>query len=239
MEELSNAERFLNAYAVIEHEMQKLLDLKEHRRFSDLVHRAAKINPVIEQFKFDLKEFGDLRNAIVHDRAGGKVIAEPNDEVVAQIEKIAALLLEPPKVLPLFRKKVLLLAAGDPVSRAVKEMSLHGFTQIPVLERDTMIGLLTSHMVIKWMGRILRNGMVDLGGTTLGELIALLGKEVHYRIVPPEASLFDILNMFCLCQAEGQKLESVLITDSGDSAGRFLGIITNRDLPLVHRELGI
>ena len=34
----------LNAYAVIEHEMQKA-DLKEHRRFSDLVHRAAKINP--------------------------------------------------------------------------------------------------------------------------------------------------------------------------------------------------
>ena len=55
-----------------------------------------------------MKEYGDLRNAIVHDRADGKVIAEPNDDVVVQIEKIAALLLEPRRLYRFFRKKVLL-----------------------------------------------------------------------------------------------------------------------------------
>ena len=131
------------------------------------------------------------------------------------------------------------MTAGDPVSRAVKEMSIHGYTQVPVIEHEAMIGLLTSHMIIKWMGRILNNGVVNLGETTLGELIELLGKDASYGIVSPEASLFEILNMFCRSQAEGLKLESVLITDSGTSSGRFLGIITNRDLPQVHRELGI
>ncbi len=33
MGEPSNAERFLNAYSAIEHEMERILNIKDHRRF--------------------------------------------------------------------------------------------------------------------------------------------------------------------------------------------------------------
>ena len=72
---MENAERFLNAYAVIEHELQKMLNLKDHR-FYDMVNMAAKVNPVISRYKFDLREWR-FGNAIVHDRAVVKLLPCP------------------------------------------------------------------------------------------------------------------------------------------------------------------
>src|SRR4051812_42816091 len=36
----------------------------------------------------DLKEFADLRNAIVHERRGGHSIAEPHEKTVRRLEEI-------------------------------------------------------------------------------------------------------------------------------------------------------
>jgi predicted transcriptional regulator len=237
MNKLSNAERFLNAYSAIEHEMERILNLKEHRRFFELIEKSARINPVIERYRFDLKEYSELRNAIVHDRAGGEIIAEPVDEVVAHIERIAELLLEPPRVAPLFLKEVLTLSISHPVSRAIRDFSRMSYTQAPLLDDDTMVGLLTSNMIVKWMGISLANNSFDIENTTLCDVLKIVGHEGNYEVVSVNKSLFEIPNLFYSWQQEGKKLEAVLITQHGEVSEPLLGIITNRDLPLVHREL--
>jgi len=237
MGELSNAERFLNAYSAIEHEMERILNLKEHRRFFELIERSARVNPVIERYRFDLKEYSELRNAIVHDRSGGEIIAVPIDEVVAHIERIAALLLEPPMVAPLFLKEVLTLSVSYPVSRAIRNFSRMSYTQAPLLDGDTMVGLITSNMLVKWMGISLANDSFDIEKTTLQDVVKTVGNEGNYEVVSVNKSLFEIPNLFYCWQQEGKKLEAVIITQHGAVTEPLLGIITNRDLPLVHREL--
>ncbi len=238
MDELSNSERFLNAFSAIEHEMERILKLKDHRRFFELVEKSARVNPVIERYRFDLKEYGELRNAIVHDRAGGVVIAEPNDEAVAQIERIARLLLEPPRVAPLFLKEVLTLSVSHPVSRAIRDFGRMSYTQAPVLDDSKMAGLLTSNMIVKWMGLSLADDTFDIDKTNLWDVINTVGHESNYEFVSVNKSLFDIPDLFYRWQNEGKKLEAVLITQHGEDSEPLLGIITNRDLPLIHRELG-
>jgi predicted transcriptional regulator len=234
---LNNAERFLNAYAVIEHELQKILDLKDHRRFYDMVDMAARVNPVISRYKFDLREYGDLRNAIVHDRADGKIIAIPNDDAVESIEAIAGALLEPPKVTPLFQKEVLTLKDGDPMSRAIRLMSKHGYSQAPVLDRDTITGMITSNLIVWWMGAGLAEDTFDLDNTTVGDVLRHAKGVDNFEIIPASTSLFDIPGLFLRSQMEGGKLEAVLITRHGGRGETLIGIITNRDLPLVQQEL--
>jgi predicted transcriptional regulator len=234
----NNSERFLNAYSTIEHELERILDLKDHRRFFELVERGAKVNPVVERYRFDLKEYSELRNAIVHDRAGGEIIAEPNDEAVAHIERIVKLLLEPPRVAPLFMKEVLTLSISHPVSRAIREFSQMGYTQAPVLEDGLVVGLITSNMIVRWMGKSLANNSFDINKTTLREVIRVAGHELNYEVVSTNKSLFEIPDLFYHWQQEGKKLEAVLITRKGKLNEPLQGIITNRDLPLVHRELG-
>lgn len=237
MTSLSNAERFLNAYSAIEHEMERILNLKEHRRFFELVDRSARVNPVIERYRFDLKEYSELRNAIVHDRAGGEIIAVPVDDVVNNIERIAGLLLEPPRVAPLFLKEVLTLSVDHPVSRAIRDLSRMSYTQAPLLDGDLMVGLVTSNMIVKWMGIRLAEGCIDLGYTTLRDVVEIAGHEDNYVAVSVNKSLFEIPDLFYHWQQEGRKLEAVLITQNGSLSESIIGIITNRDLPLVHREL--
>ncbi len=237
VEERNNSERFLKAFSAIEHEMARILKLKNHRRFFELIDKSARLNPVIERYRFDLKEYGELRNAIVHDRSGGEVIAEPNDNVVVQIEQIARLLLEPPKVAPLFLKEVFALSVDDPISRAIRELSRRSFTQVPVLENGKMIGLLTSNMIIKWMGLSLADSSLDIDNINLQDVVRKVGHENNYEVVPVNQSLFELPDMFYRWQQKGSKLEAVLITQNGDLSEPLLGIITNRDLPLVQRAM--
>ena len=237
MGEPSNAEHFLNAYAAIEHEMERILNIKDHRRFFELVEKSARINLVIERYRFDLKEYSELRNAIVHDRAGGEIIAEPIDDVVAQIEHIAGLLLEPPRVAPLFLKEVFTLSISHPVSRAIRNFSQMSYTQAPLLDDGNMVGLVTSNMIVKWMGISLANDSFDIDNTTIYDLVQAVGREGNYEVVSVNKSLFEIPDLFYRWQQEGKKLEAVLITQNGKVSEPLLGIITNRDLPLVQREL--
>jgi predicted transcriptional regulator len=236
--ELNNADRFLNAYSAIEHEMERILNLRDHRRFFELVDKSSRVSPVIERFRFDLKEYSELRNAIVHDRAGGEIIAIPTDEVVGKIERIARLLLEPPKVAPLFLKEVLTLSSSSHVSRAIREFTRMSYTQAPVLDDDgVMICLLTSNMIVKWMGLSLEGNSLDIEHTTINNVVDLAGHEKNYEVVSVNMSLFDIPNLFYRWQQEGRKLEAVLITQNGVVSEKLIGIITNRDLPQVQREL--
>lgn len=237
--ELNNADRFLNAYSAIEHEMERILNLKDHRRFFELVDKSARVSPVIDQYRFDLKEYSELRNAIVHDRAGGEIIAVPTDEVIARIERIVVLLLEPPKVSPLFLKEVLTLSCSHPVSRAIREFGRMSYTQAPVIDdHGNTDCLLTSSMIVKWMGITLENNSLDIEKTTVQDVAKTAGPEKNYEIVSVNMSLFDIPNLFYRWQQEGRKLEAVLITQHGVSDEKLLGIITNRDMPLIYRELG-
>ncbi len=238
MEKLSNAERFLNAYSSIEHEMERILNIKEHRRFFELVDKSARLNPVIDQYRFDLKEYSELRNAIVHDRINGEIIAIPTDAAVESIERIAALLLQPPTVAPIFLKEVLVLQASDPVEKAVRELSRHSYTQVPVIKEGRMLGLLTSNMIVKWMGSSIDDDSFSLDRVSLLEVIKAAGHEKNYHIVSVQHSLLEIPDLFYKWQQQGKKLEAVLISETGDAGEKFLGIITNRDLPAIYKEIG-
>ncbi len=234
---MNNAERFLNAFSQIEHELHRILDLKEHWRFFDLIRKAAKLNPVIERFKYDLKEYGELRNAIVHDRTGGEVIAQPNNEVVENLERIVSLLLEPPKVLPLFQKEVLTLSISDALSNAIKQMSHFSYSQVAIRENDAVVTMLTSNMLIRWLGETLHDENFDLNAISVGDVLSEVGREDNFRLVAAHATLFEVLDLFSQHQNEGKKLESVLITEHSHPHEPFLGIITNRDLPKLQQEL--
>lgn len=234
---MNNVERFLNAYALIERELQRILDLREHRRFYIMVDMAAKINPVIRRHKFDLREYADLRNAIVHDRADGQIIATPNDEAVKSIEAIASTLLKPPRVIPLFQKEVLTLNTGDSVSQAIRCLSLHNYSQAPILDRGAIRGLITSNLIVRWMGAGLAEGSFDLNNTTVGEVLTYARGRDDYSIISSFTCLFDIPELFLRFQEKGSKLEAAIITRQGESHEPIIGIITHRDLPLVQREL--
>jgi hypothetical protein len=112
-----NGDRFEAAYNKIDTLLRKKVGGDRSLSFSSVVHEAAKKDATVRVNKDDLLQYGDLRNAIVHDRGKAPtLLADPRDEIVAQIEEILSRLsrpktlrsLAPPVPLRIFSASMLL-----------------------------------------------------------------------------------------------------------------------------------
>ena len=109
-----NSDRFIFAFNRIEKSMEKISGLSSYMPFSRLIDKSKHLNAVIRKFEQDLRECGDLRNAIVHNRTDIEyAIAEPHEDIVELIEYIDRELSKPVTVGDLFLRKVHILQATD------------------------------------------------------------------------------------------------------------------------------
>lgn len=91
---MSNVDRFLAKYNQIHRHLCQLLDLYEEARFAEAIAEGRRSIPPVRWRYDDLNRCRELRNTLVHTR-GDQYIAEPTDETVETIERIAGLLLDP------------------------------------------------------------------------------------------------------------------------------------------------
>jgi len=63
-----NSERFLEAFNQIEQELNNRFRPGIHIGFSELIRRMQPQDTVVTRFATDLREYAELRNAIVHNR---------------------------------------------------------------------------------------------------------------------------------------------------------------------------
>ncbi len=195
-------------------------------------------NHAVRQYEDDLKEFGDLRNAIVHERSGHRVIAEPNDEAVRTMERIADLLVDPPRVGELFRRRVFHVESDEPIGRAVKVMLDESYSQIPVYDGDEFVGLLTTNTVGRWLGSCVEDEIFGLEETRIADVLQYTEDEDNYVFLGRRETLFEALQAFASYEERGKRLEAILITEHGKPSQSLLGIITIWDVPKIHQTIG-
>lgn len=234
---MSNADEFLNTFNEIERHLRHMTNANKETPFHVLVREAGESHAAVRRFSNDLKEFADLRNAITHERTDGHVIAEPNDRAVADIKRVALLLINPPRVVPQFQKQVLALQTSDPVAEAVKSMLAHSFSQIPIYENQQFRGLLTTNAVARWLGACVAEDVFSLHETLIGSVLAHVEEENNYCFVTKNATLFQALHIFEGYHRDVGRLEAILITENGRATESLLGMITVWDLPAIYEEL--
>ena len=84
-----NSDRFTTAYNRVDQLMKDTIETQDHIAFFRLIDLAKKKNAIIRRYEADLREYGDLRNAIVHHRTSTEyAIAEPHEDVVLKMEEI-------------------------------------------------------------------------------------------------------------------------------------------------------
>jgi len=232
---VSKSQRFLQAFGEIERSLRRGSSSPKDIGFYRLVDLVGVDNPVIRRFKVDLKQYADLRNAIVHDRIGGVVIAEPHERVVQRIETIAALIQRPPRVLPVFERRVLTLRSDDTLEAALKTMLKHSFSQIPVISREDFIGLLTANTITRWLASRSQSDWDSI--TPISSVLDCAEDVDNHCFLPGNATIFDAMDSFHTYEELGKRLEAVLITESGKSSSKIKGIITVSDLPRILKEM--
>lgn len=236
-EERQRGERFLAAYHLIEQLLRKMSGNGARESFRHLVDDMSKQSPVIRRYKDDLVEFGELRNAIVHERISPDyLIAVPLPETVEKIEEIARLLSDPPLVYPTFRREVAVFSPQDPLEKVFDVMHRKGFTQFPVYEDGIYRGLLTDGGIARWVAGLMAGGVKKasvgevLSGVTVGEVLASEKNPRRARFVSRRSTVYEVEEIFRESRREKWRVAAVLITENGDADEELLGIVTPSDL---------
>lgn len=224
---MMNSERFLNAFAQIEKECRIIAGNIQYTKFYQLLHEAGKKSEIVRKYQFDLQEYADLRNAIVHQRSPeGKIIAEPNDEVTENIEMIAELLCKPEQVGQLFIKPIRTCRLNDNLKETAFQLEKADSTKIPVYREDEFRFLLTTEMI----ERCFLHHENSISQLTVKDCEEYLKETENVGFVAKDLSVHDAFSKFTKSYSNGIILKALIITEHGKREEKPCGIITLSDL---------
>lgn len=230
-EQKSNAQRFINAYNQIDHSLRAQYNFKRGQSFGDMIRRCTSINSIIRKFEDVLIDYSRLRNAIIHSGNEGFIIAEPHDDVTENMEKIAELICTPPLIInTVCRKDIMFAKSDDTVEYVLKLIYDSGFSNIPVYENSSLVGMVNGQRLVNHLGKQAFSGKsLDdyVKSTTIIEALNNAeDQSKYYELVSAETTIDQALNLFYA----QRKLVALLVTKTGKLNEPALGIVTVGDI---------
>lgn len=226
----SNAERFLTAYNNIDYGLRAIYGFKRSMSFSDVVRRSVVLNSVVRKYEDDLIDYGRLRNAIVHQGNHKYIIAEPHDEIVVQIERLADLITEPPKAIDMVGNKEVITINGDmKIGSAVELIYRTGYSNLPAYEGDKLLGILNGRKLVNVIGEKISEGVnlqTFVDETAVAEILPHMGEDYYFMLADQGLTIDEAMNYF----ENNRKLLIILITKDGKDTGKPLKIISSADI---------
>ena len=226
----SFAKRFINAYNIIDQELRVQHNFRRSMSFSDMIRRAVVVNFIVRKYEDKLIDYGRLRNAIVHKSNDEYLIAEPHEEVVIEMEKIAELISAPPKVWDtVCTKDVVTVEYDVSLSQIVEIIYESSFSNLPVYKNGGLIGVANGGKILNLIGEQIKNG-VDvedyLKNTTIENVIEQFNKSKYFEVVPMNITIEEALDLFY----KNRKLLIIILTKNGSMQEMPVGILTPSDI---------
>jgi len=168
----SNGDRFEGAYNKIDAMLRKKIGGTKILSFSSVVTEAARKDPTVYRNKEDLLEYGDLRNAIVHDRGKTPVLlADPRDDVVEKIEKLWNRLFAPELLRSIAHPVPLrVFAASAVLAESLSYMRENDFSQVIALRDDKHL-VLSTEGVSLWLEAKSKEDIIALSEARLADVL--------------------------------------------------------------------
>ncbi|MCR5553531.1 MAG: CBS domain-containing protein [bacterium] len=224
----SNGRRFIECYNILDKSLREIYNLKPNQTFSDVVRKVASVNSVIKKYEDDLIDYGRLRNAIVHRSLNNEVIAEPHDDIVLKFEQITRLITTPPRAIDcIANRKVLVVSSQDKVEKILTEMFKSGYSNVPVYDGKTLIGVVSRKMIVDSIGKVIyeKGDINKFLSSPCGEALNVANITNHYEVVPSSITIDNLLYIF----QQNRKVSTVIITKTGSFNEPPLAIAVTAD----------
>lgn len=200
--------------------------------FYALVAEASKRSNIARYYSASLREYADLRNAIVHD-SSGLPIAEPHAETVSKLMGILHELTKP-NSLQAFTG-VQHCGPHEEIGDVARRMRDGRFSQMPVYS-TAVSGLLTGETIARWLASRLERDQI-LMSEKVSAVMEHTEDPDNYVILARHDTVYDAKAKFDDYQARGKSLDAIVVSNSRKATDRPLGIITVFDYPaLVPKE---
>lgn len=230
-EEKRRAHLFLALYNELDDHLRRLTLASRELGYQRLLTQAAEKNAAVKHFLDDLRQFGYLRNAIVHHtKFPEELIAVPAADVTAHFSAIVSQVTSPPRVIPLFGKSVREFAPEDELGKTLDFMKENDFSQV-VVRASGRLTLLTSDGLAEWLRNETAHGRPGNPGRATVQDALGYERPDAVEFVHPDTSVYDVRELFTGSLKRGRpRLFAVVITQSGDLAGKPIGFVTPWDL---------
>jgi predicted transcriptional regulator len=227
-EQLDLIERFIAAQNAIEHYLRDYFETSHHLPYTRMVRQYARRNPSWRDEETLIK-YAQLRNVIVHEKVEAyRYLSVPVLLVVEEIEEIRDRLLNPERIYPQFKVDVMTIQLSTSLSEVLKLISKHHFSQFPIYEAHKFCGLLTENGITHWLADHIVETMslVELADERVEAVLQNEEARANYEFVARDTLVDEVVAKF----SDNIFLEAVLISHSGKTSQKLLGMITRWDI---------
>lgn len=226
---MDRATEFILLYNKLSDHVYRITGEARTKSFAEVAFIAAKQDTSLLAVIDDVREFGQLRNAIIHDREyPTRVIAEPTAETMDHFSAIVRRVLAPRRLVD-FQVQVRVFTTNSHLLEALTYMGSHDYSQI-VVRRQQTLALLTTEGIARWLQAQAHQDPLVLTNIQLGDV---LGVELadNYVVMSLQHSIDDAHHAFRSAIERGQpRLYAIILTSNGKPTAQPVGIVTPWDL---------
>ena len=199
-----------------------------------VLNKLAKKMMMFSTLQNDLLEFHDLRNAIVHERSDGHIIAEPHFGTVRKLEALYERISSPKTVSQISNSSVESCNIEDKVEELLVKMSQKGFSQLPILDENEIVGIFDTVAIASWIGSKIDGGIFELTGITVKMVMNSINDEdkVKYKLISKNTDCFEAEKFLI-------EYDVLLISEYGKSGETIIGFLNRWDLLKIYSETRI
>ncbi|MGB3366629.1 MAG: hypothetical protein WBA54_03995 [Acidaminobacteraceae bacterium] len=227
---MKNSAEFISIFNKLEKYFKDQVDDGARKPFYSLIGKLRHSNSNVRYYYVQLKEYADLRNAIVHERIDGRVIAEPNEYAIRELQTIYEKITSSPKVIVVCPHSVKTMQISDKLSEALGLMNKHGFSQVPIYNKETYAGMLNSIAISSWMSEVMSGGLVDISKIMIKDVLKYARKSRVTLFKSKELNVFDVLDVYKAYAILPDRIDAVIITETGSESEVPITIITDHDM---------
>lgn len=232
---MGNNDRLVNATEAITEALRE----QYKRNFSSigdaLVEAEKRGHPVARKRRDDLKLVRETRNSIQHSTRRGEAAVVASDWMVELTEELSKAFLKPTPVSSLMLTDFYRCDRDEKLHVVLAEMVRNDFSQAPVFESDKFVALLTTNAIARWVSaNVEDSGELYMEASAVGEVLGSLEEHESPAIVKHTAPVSDVVEI--LTDPDFQS-GCVLVTDTGNTSGRMMGMVTKFDLPQLYEAL--
>jgi len=203
---------------------------REEKTWSERINALTRKHSVFRRNEAKLKDYGDLRNAIIHQRdRNGRIMAIPTEATLQEFKRIRDDILSPPTLIPKFQKDILVFRPDEPLVAALKHMRAKSFSQEVVRVEEEKLSLLTVEGITMWLEEQAQEDIISVQEATIADA---LGHEPEgsFVIMRRDRTVYDAMEVFTHdIGQEKPRVYALLITEHGKETECVLGIVTPWD----------
>lgn len=231
---MTRAEEYRIEFNKLETMLKKRANARSEESISSVVSSLVNIHKdrVVRQFERDIRQFIELRNAIVH-QSTDRAIAEPYEETVTALRQLVVNIEQPKTAWDIATTELIKVGLDDNLSEVVRQMAQMHITSLPIVEDKRVIGFVSESTVVKIVDKAFEHGGALIDEAKIKDVAydKPYGDDSDvYAFVTRKVTVYEIEDMFNNAIKKGQRLLAVLVSDKGDASATPLGIITAWDL---------